>query len=217
MAETAVMAPYAGGAAPAATGLRSPAFIQRLTRAALERVHVVGDGKTIDAGELRTNGGILAAIAAAAFLITMFGPPVLRHGVRLVAVPWNNSEPASLFSILVEPGNVTVPKGGDELLEARLRGFQSDNVELLVRGADSANWTRLPMMADTAGRYAYRLFDIAGKMQYAVEANGVRSTTYTPVANPANAVAFNGSGGTYLLPANVLSGRLLRIAAVINW
>src|SRR3954447_8419920 len=45
----------------------------------------------------------------------------------------------------------------------------------------------------------------------------VRSTTYTPVANPANAVAFNGSGGTYLLPANVLSGRLLRIAAVINW
>jgi hypothetical protein len=30
-------------------------------------------------------------------------------------------------------------------------------------------------------------------------------------------VAFNGSGGTYLLPANVLSGRLLRIAAVINW
>jgi len=45
----------------------------------------------------------------------------------------------------------------------------------------------------------------------------VRSQVYTPVANPANAVAFNGSGGTYLLPANVLSGRLLRIAAVINW
>jgi hypothetical protein len=45
----------------------------------------------------------------------------------------------------------------------------------------------------------------------------VRSTTYTPVANPANAVALNGSGGTYLLPASVIQGRLLRIAAVINW
>src|SRR5512143_236363 len=167
------------GPAAEATGLRSPAFIQRLTRAALERVHVAGDGRTIDAGELRTNGGILAAIAAAALLVTMFGPPVLRHGVRLVTVPWNNAEPASLFSILVEPGNVTVAKGGDELLEARLRGFQSDNVELLVRSADSANFTRLPMTADSAGRYAYRLFDIGGKTQYAVEANGVRSTTYT--------------------------------------
>ena len=167
------------GPGTATGGLRSPAFIQRLTRAALERVHGVDDGRTIDAGELRTNGGILAAIAAAALFVTMFGPPVLRHGVRLITVPWNNAEPASLFSILVEPGNVTIAKGGDALLEARLRGFQSDNVELLVRSADSANWTRLPMLADSAGRYAYRLFDIGAKTQYAVEANGVRSTAYT--------------------------------------
>jgi len=167
------------GPAGAVSSLRSPAFIQRLTRAALERVHTVADGRTIDAGELRTNGGIFAAIALAALLVTMFGPPVLRHGVRLVTTPWNNSEPASLFSILVEPGNVTVAKGGDELLEARLRGFQSDNVELLVRGADSANWVRLPMTPDSSGRFAYRLFDIGGKTQYVVEANGVRSTTYT--------------------------------------
>ena len=167
------------GPAGAVSSLRSPAFIQRLTRAALERVHTVADGRTIDAGELRTNGGIFAAIALAALLVTMFGPPALRHGVRLVTTPWNNSEPASLFSILVEPGNVTVAKGGDELLEARLRGFQSDNVELLVRGADSANWVRLPMTPDSSGRFAYRLFDIGGKTQYVVEANGVRSTTYT--------------------------------------
>jgi hypothetical protein len=45
----------------------------------------------------------------------------------------------------------------------------------------------------------------------------VRSTTFTPVSNPANAVALNGSGGTYLLPASVLQGRIIRIAAVINW
>ena len=33
--------------------------------------------------------------------------------------------------------------------------------------------------ADSTGRYAFRLFDIGAKTQYAVEANGVRSTTYT--------------------------------------
>ena len=32
------------------------------------------------------------------------------------------------------------------------------------------------MLPDSAGRYAFRLFDIGGKTQYAVEANGVRST-----------------------------------------
>ena len=45
----------------------------------------------------------------------------------------------------------------------------------------------------------------------------VRSTTFTPVSNPALATGFNGSGGTYLQPGSILQGRLLRIAAVINW
>jgi len=45
----------------------------------------------------------------------------------------------------------------------------------------------------------------------------VRSTTYTPTTNPALQTGLNGSGGTYLLPQSVLQGRLLRIAAVINW
>jgi hypothetical protein len=45
----------------------------------------------------------------------------------------------------------------------------------------------------------------------------VRATTYTPVTNPASATGLNGSGGTYLLPSSVLQGRILRIAAVVNW
>src|SRR5262249_43958393 len=80
--------------------------------------------------------------------------------------------------LAVDPGTVTVPKGGAELISAHLRGFQSDRVELLVRSADSANWARLPMAADSTGRYAFRLFDIGAKTQYLVEANGVRSTVY---------------------------------------
>ena len=75
----------------------------------------------------------------------MFGPPMLRQGLRLIATPWSRADAASPFSIAVDPGNTTVAKGGDELIEARLRGFQSDGVELLVRSADSATWTRVPM------------------------------------------------------------------------
>lgn len=167
------------GTGPAPTALRSSAFIDRLTRTALERVRLAGDGRAIDAGELKMNGGILAAILAAAFLITIFGPPALRNGLKLVAVPWRGDAAATLFSIAVEPGNATIAKGGDQLISANLRGFQSDRVELLVRPADSTNWTRVPMTADSTGKYAFRLFDVGSKTQYSVEANGVRSTTYT--------------------------------------
>jgi hypothetical protein len=38
-----------------------------------------------------------------------------------------------------------------------------------------------------------------------------RSTTFTPTA------AAGVSSGTYLLPGSILQGRLLRIAAVLNW
>jgi hypothetical protein len=166
-------------AAPAG-GMRSPALIDRLTRAALDRVHRANDGRAIDEGELRINGGILAAIAFGALAAMLFGPVTFRHGVQLLATPWSSgASPATMFSIAVEPGNVAVAKGGDELIEARLRGFESDHVELLVRSVDSTSWTRLPMTPDSSGRYAFRMFDIGAKTQYVVEANGVRSTTYT--------------------------------------
>ncbi|HWW88068.1 MAG TPA: TonB-dependent receptor, partial [Vicinamibacterales bacterium] len=45
----------------------------------------------------------------------------------------------------------------------------------------------------------------------------VRATTYTPIAAGATATGFNGSGGSYLLPGSIIQGRLLRIAAVVNW
>ena len=159
--------------------LRSPVLIERLTRSALERVRLAGDGKAVDAGELKMNGGILAAVLGSALLLTMFGPPALRNGLKLVALPWRGDAAATLFSISVEPGNATVAKGGDQMISANLRGFQSDRVELLVRPADSTSWTHVPMTADSTGTFAFRLFDIASKTQYSVEANGIRSNTYT--------------------------------------
>jgi hypothetical protein len=45
----------------------------------------------------------------------------------------------------------------------------------------------------------------------------VRSSTYTLTATGATPTALNGSSGSYLLPGSILQGRLLRIAAVVNW
>ncbi len=170
--------------ASAADGQRSSQLVARLTRGALDRVHKANDGRAIDAGELRTNAGVLAAVMAGAVLFTIFGPSVVRDGLRLVATPWTRAEATVPFSIAVEPGDATIARGGDELIEARLRGFQSERVELLVRNVDSTSWSRVPMTGDSTGRFAFRLFDISGKTEYAVEANGVRSSTYTlDVAN----------------------------------
>jgi hypothetical protein len=44
-----------------------------------------------------------------------------------------------------------------------------------------------------------------------------RSTTYTLTATGAQPTAVDGSSGSYLLPGSIIQGRLLRIAAVVNW
>jgi hypothetical protein len=45
----------------------------------------------------------------------------------------------------------------------------------------------------------------------------VKSTTYTLTAAGVPATAFDGSSGSYRLPGSILQGRLLRVAAVVNW
>jgi len=119
-------------------------LLDRLTRSALDHVHRAGDGRAIDAGELRTNAGIFAAVSPSR---RRCSPRSARRccgrAFAMIAAPWGvEALAANMFSIQVSPGNATIAKGGDELIEARLRGFQSEQVELLVRRADSASWTR---------------------------------------------------------------------------
>src|SRR3954470_13328484 len=160
----------------------SSALLGQLTHTALERVHTIDDGKHVDERELHISAGLLAGVAGIALLVTLLGPPVLRHGMGLMLVPWDREPAAAVYAIATEPGNVTIARGGDLLISARLRGFQSDAVDLLVRQRDSTNWQRLTMALDSvgkfAGRYTFRLFDIAAPMEYVVESNGVRSPAY---------------------------------------
>ena len=160
----------------------SSTLLTHLTHTALERVHTIDDGRHVDERELHVSAAILAGVAGVALLVTLLGPTTLRHGMGLMLIPWDRETTAEAYAISAEPGNVTVARGGDLLIAARLRGFQSDEVELLVRQRDSTNWQRLTMALDSvgkfAGRYTFRLFDIAAPMEYVIESNGVRSPTY---------------------------------------
>src|SRR5438477_1045064 len=160
----------------------SSTLLSHLTRTALERVHSIDDGRHVDERELHVSAGILAGVSGVALLVTLLGPTTLRHGMGLMLVPWDREHVAEAYAISAEPGNVTVARGGDLLIAAHLRGFQSDEVELLVRQRDSTSWQRLTMALDSigkfAGRYTFRLFDITAPMAYLIESNGVRSPAY---------------------------------------
>lgn len=158
---------------------RSPALAMRLFQSARDRIRKIDDAREVDRRALNQSVMAFAAMATLTAIVTLAGPRALKHGMKLLLTPWDRAQPAALYAILVEPGDATVARGGDQIVAARLYGFQSDAVDLLVKRADSTGWTRVAMSRDTAGaRYTFRLLDIAGGMDYVVESNGIRSRAY---------------------------------------
>jgi hypothetical protein len=168
----------------------SPALIRRLLRQAVERAREVEDGRRIERRPLAWLPAALAGSVAVMILAAIFGPPFLRNSIRVLLAPWSSAEAAAPYAILVEPGNATVPRGGDLQITARLRGFESEQVLLSIRRYDSVAaagdeenaappWVTTPMgEGQTDGTHMAQLFDLEQPGEYYVEANGIRSPTF---------------------------------------
>jgi hypothetical protein len=160
-------------AAPASASLA-----EEVVRNAVARIRDADEGRRIESVRLRKAGGITALLAAVGVAAFFIGPSALRQAGRAL-VPWQDASAATPYAVLVEPGDVSVPKGGDLEISARLRGFATERVELLLREGDSPEWRRLPMITgDSSGAWTFRLFDLTAKAQYVVEANGIRSRPF---------------------------------------
>lgn len=156
----------------------SPALLTRLLEVARQRLRRVDDATSVDAAGLRQGIAAVALVVATGVTLLVVGPATLRTGARLLLTPWAGTSATAAFRIEVLPGNATMARGGDQLITATLQQFDAVLVELLVRDGPDARWVRLPMTADSVGRYAFRLMDVSARTDYAVEAAGVRSPTY---------------------------------------
>jgi hypothetical protein len=157
----------------------STSLAEAVVRNAVARIREADEGRRIEAVRLRNAGAITAGLAALGLLGFLVGPNALRQAGKAL-IPWQDAVAATPYAVLVEPGDISVPKGGDLEISARLRGFATDRVELLMREGDSPEWRRLPMISgDSSGAWTFRLFDLTVKAEYVVEANGVRSGQFS--------------------------------------
>src|SRR4029078_13641665 len=92
----------------------------------------------------------LAGCAAVAAMFVVLGPAYVRSGLSAL-LNWSQSaEAASPYKIAVQPGDASVPRGGDLTGHARLEGFASKEVALLMRNA-GGEYQRLPLVASADG------------------------------------------------------------------
>jgi hypothetical protein len=177
--EMAVLSAVEHRAGRVDAGARGSTLGTQLEKSARDRVRSVEDGRRVERVPIRRALGTLGGAVVIGAILLGAGPEWLRRGTVVMLTPWRSAEAAMPFAISVEPGNVTIAKGGDQEIAAQLRGFLTSDVTLAVRRGLEGEWERIPMDpgADSA-TYAVRLFDLTEATTYYIEANGVRSGVF---------------------------------------
>ena len=155
-------------------------ILDRLIEQAVTKCRESSAVKNVGQVAVRRNGLILGSVAAVLVLLLAVGPEFFRQGASALLLVSRDAAAASPYAIRVEPGDVTVPKGADQAITARLNGFRSADVMMMVKAAGQNQFERMPLVAgDEATEFEGMLFDVANALEYYVEADGVRSPTYT--------------------------------------
>jgi hypothetical protein len=156
----------------------SRALVERLIADAILKCQTIDYGRPVERAGLRRASALLAGAAGLGMAVAILSPAFLRHAAPFLFAPWS-VRAASPYSIAVDPGHATVPRGGSQTVTARLQGFDAEKVELAVRSAPASEWKRWPMTADEAVHgFRFVLFGLDAAADYFVEASGVRSGTY---------------------------------------
>ncbi len=157
----------------------SAALERGLLRQTLVACRDVDDGRRVDRSSLRRNALLAVASIAAMVLLVQLLPPNLRHAFELVFFPQASTAAVNPYLLTVEPGDILVSKGADQLIVAQAHGFEPKEVELLTRFGNESAWRRASMVpGGDPTSFEMFLFDLAGSGEYQVTAEGLRSPVY---------------------------------------
>src|ERR1051325_9009557 len=156
----------------------SEALIRRVVEQAVAACQRANASRKVESLPLRRYGAVLAGAAVAALLAVALGPSFIRQGLAAMFL-MPQAEAAARYRIEVSPGSSTVPKGSDQTVSAKLLGFDAEDANLMVRRTPDGKFEPLPLSRTESGSYEGLLFDINGPLDYFVEADGVRSETYS--------------------------------------
>lgn len=155
----------------------SQGLVRRLVETAVERVERIEYGRLVERPRLHRFAALLAGSAGFGMLVALLSPAFVRQAAPFLLAPWS-VRAASPYAIEVSPGHARIARGSDQIVAARLRGFDSDTVEL-VRKGQAGDWQRQPMLLEPgSGEYRLMLLALAEPTEYFAESSGVRSAVH---------------------------------------
>jgi len=117
----------------------------------------------------------LTGIGVFLWLLTA-APGFLGHGAALLWGAGSRTGDRPFYDIEVQPGDATVRKGGDQVIQAGLHGFQSSNAKLFARFQSSSKWDEAAMSRhENEAGFQFLFTGLAEPVEYYVEAGGIKS------------------------------------------
>ena len=153
----------------------SPRLVEKLVEQAIAQCRALDHGRALERTSVQRHAGALAAVTAILALALAFGPSYLRHGVSAL-LTFQSAAASSPYSIEVTPGNAKVPRGVDQAVKAKLVGFTSSDVSVMMRATPDGSFDRVPLIAAAQpGAFEGMLFHLEKPTEYYIESNGIRS------------------------------------------
>ena len=157
----------------------SPQLLTRLGEQALDACERVRFGHAVEQQKLRQAATKLGLVLLVMVALLAAPPGFMRSGAGALLTPWTSASEYSPYRIELAPGNIEIARGGDQLITARITGYDGDDVLLSTSSNAGTSWQQTNMAAGTTpGLYETFLFDLDQSLDYYVSAAGRQSEIY---------------------------------------
>lgn len=160
-------------------GNLSPRLVEQLVARALGACTRVEYGDRIERQNLRHAGSKLGVAMLVIIGLMLWPPGFLKTGAPALLQPWSSADEVSPYRIELAPGDIEIARGDDQLISARIDGFDGAEVLLFTSRDKGETWQQTTLATtNEAGRYESFLFDLNQDTDYYVTGAGRQSTTH---------------------------------------
>ena len=157
----------------------SEALVRKVVEQAIDACVRMDAARRADQAPLKKWSMGLAGIAVAAVLVVLVGPAFLRHAASALLLISESVQAAVPYRLEVTPGSTQVPKGADQVIKAKLHGFNTEDVVLMARRTPTSEPEEIPLVRNDDGTFDGMLFDVVAPLEYYVVADRVDSEKYS--------------------------------------
>ena len=151
-----------------------------LIRDALERTRRIRFEDLVDRQKFNMFAALSVCFALLLILSVYFSGIFFPYGSARLFAGLIEPPPGPDYSIQITPGDTTVPRGSDVVLEAVALGFDPERAEVHLRYDNSSQWetSTMDVAPEIVPTFRRLLFNVQEPIRYYVQAAGIQSAEF---------------------------------------